>query len=100
MLALPQHEDDSYDDAMTLATRFYKAGVKIAFGTFTNQFVRNLPFEAANAVAFGLPAEEALKAVTINPAEILGVSDKIGSVERGKFAGPARHQRRPARRPH
>jgi len=86
VLALPQHEDDSYDDAMTLAGRFYKAGVKIAFGTFTNQFVRNLPFEAANAVAFGLPQEEALKAVTINPAEIWGLSDKIGSVERGKYA--------------
>jgi imidazolonepropionase-like amidohydrolase len=86
VLALPQHEDDSYDDAMTLAARFYKAGVKFAFGTFTNQFVRNLPFEAANAVAFGLPQEEALKAVTINPAEIWGVSDKVGSIERGKLA--------------
>jgi imidazolonepropionase-like amidohydrolase len=86
VLALPAHEDDSYDDPMTLASKFHKAGVKIAFGTFTNQFVRNLPFEAANAVAFGLPAEEALKAVTINPAEIWGLSDKIGSVERGKFA--------------
>lgn len=86
VLALPEREDDSYDAAMTLAAQFHKAGVKFAFGTFTNQFVRNLPFEAANAVAFGLPPEEALKAVTINAAEIWGQADKIGSIEKGKLA--------------
>jgi imidazolonepropionase-like amidohydrolase len=48
--------------------------------------VRNLPFQAAAAVGFGLPADEALKAVTINPAEIWGQSDKVGSVEKGKWA--------------
>ena len=42
VLALPDHEDDSYDAAMSLANQFYKAGVKFAFGTFTNEFVRNL----------------------------------------------------------
>jgi imidazolonepropionase-like amidohydrolase len=71
---------------MMLPAEFYKAGVKFAFGTFTNEFVRNLPFQAAAAVAFGLPQDEALKAVTINPAEIWGVSDKVGSVEKGKWA--------------
>ena len=86
VLALPEHEDDSYDQAMALPSQFYKAGVKFAFGTFTNEFIRNLPYQAATAVAFGLPAEEALKAVTINPAEIWGVQDKVGSVEKGKWA--------------
>jgi imidazolonepropionase-like amidohydrolase len=86
VLALPEHPDDSYDAAMALPNVCYKAGVKFAFGTFTNEFVRNLPFQAAAAVGFGLPADEALKAVTINPAEIWGVSDKIGSIEKGKVA--------------
>jgi imidazolonepropionase-like amidohydrolase len=60
--------------------------VKFAFGTFSNEFVRNLPYQAATAVAFGLPYEEALKAVTINPAEIWGHSAEVGSIEKGKFA--------------
>jgi len=86
VLALPEHQDDAYEAAMALPAEFYKAGVKFAFGTFTNEFVRNLPFQAAAAVAFGLPQDEALKAITINPAEIWGVSDKVGSVEKGKWA--------------
>jgi imidazolonepropionase-like amidohydrolase len=86
VLALPEREDDAYDAAMTLPNQFYKAGVKFAFGTFTNEFIRNLPFQAATAVGFGLPQEEALKAVTVNPAEIWGLSDQIGSVEKGKWA--------------
>ena len=85
-LALPEHEDDSYDQAMALANQFYKAGVKFAFGTFNNEFVRNLPFEAAAASGFGLPQDEALKAITINPAEIWGKADLLGSVEKGKMA--------------
>ncbi len=86
VLALPDRQDDSYDQAMALPNEFYKAGVKFAFGTFTNEFIRNLPYQAATAVAFGLPADEALKAVTINPAEIWGQSDKVGSIEKGKWA--------------
>lgn len=86
VLALPEHEDDAYDQAMALPNEFYKAGVKFALGTFTNEFIRNLPYEAATAVAFGLPADEALKAATINPAEIWGQADKVGSIEKGKWA--------------
>jgi imidazolonepropionase-like amidohydrolase len=86
VLALPERPDDAYDQAFTLATEFYKGGVKFAFGTFDNEFVRNLPYNAATAVAFGLPYDEALKAITINPAEIWGVSDRIGSIEKGKWA--------------
>ena len=86
VLALPEAEDDPYDQAFTLPAEAYKAGVKFAFGTFDNEFVRNLPFQAATAVAFGLPYDEALKAVTINPAEIWGVANELGSVEKGKWA--------------
>ncbi len=85
-LADPLHEDDPYDAAYTLPDQFYKAGVKFAFGTFNNEFSRNLPYQAATAVAFGLPYEEALKSVTINPAQIWGVADRIGSIEEGKWA--------------
>jgi imidazolonepropionase-like amidohydrolase len=85
-LALPLQEDDPYDSAFTLPGELYKAGVKFAFGSFGNQFSRNLPYQAGTAVAFGLPYEEALKAVTINAAEIWGVADQIGSIEKGKWA--------------
>ena len=85
-LALPMQEDDYYDDPATLPVELYRAGIIFAFATFDIQFVRNLPFEAANAVAYGLPYEEALKAVTINAAVIWGVSDRIGSIEIGKLA--------------
>ncbi len=86
VLALPPTEDEGYDAMHVLAAEAYKAGVQFAFGTFGNQFVRNLPYEAAAAVAFGLPYEEALKAITINPARIWGVDDQVGSVEKGKWA--------------
>lgn len=85
-LALPLQDDEPYDAAATLPAELYKAGVKFAFGTFTNQFSRNLPYQAATAVAYGLPYDEALKAVTINAAEIFGVSDQLGSLEKGKWA--------------
>lgn len=86
VLALPETEDSPYDEAFTLPGEAYKAGIKIAFGTFTNEFVRNIPYQAATAVAFGLPYDEALKALTINPAQIWGAGDLLGSVEKGKVA--------------
>jgi imidazolonepropionase-like amidohydrolase len=86
VLALPSTEDAPYDESFTEPAAAYKAGVKFAFGTFNNEFVRNLPYQAATAVAFGLPYEEALKAVTINAAEIWGEDKNIGSVEKGKWA--------------
>ncbi len=85
-LALPENEDGDYDEAFVRPTEVFKAGVKFAFGSFNNEFVRNLPYQASAAVAFGLPMEEALKAVTINAAEIWGVGDQYGSIEKGKWA--------------
>lgn len=86
VMALPDEEDAPYDQKFTEPGELYKAGVKIAFGTFTNEFVRDLPYQAAMAVAYGLPYEEALKCVTINAAEIWGHGAEIGSIEKGKFA--------------
>jgi len=86
VLELPRSEDNPYDEAFTLPEELHKAGVKFAFGTFENEFIRDLPYQAATAVAFGLPQEEALKAVTINAAEIWGVADRLGSIEKGKTA--------------
>ncbi len=85
-LELPLTEDDPYDAAFTLPSEMFKAGIKFAFGSFNVQFARNLPYQAAAATAFGLPYQEALKAVTLNAAEIWGVSDQIGSIDKGKWA--------------
>jgi imidazolonepropionase-like amidohydrolase len=86
VLALPENEDAEYDEGYTQPEEAYKAGVKFALGTFTNEFVRDLPYQAATAVAYGLPHDEAMKALTINPAQIWGAGDLIGSLEKGKLA--------------
>ncbi len=85
-LELPLEEDDPYDSPATLPNELYKAGIKFAFASFATEFSRNLPYQAANAVAYGLPYPEALKAVTLNAAEIWGVGDRIGSIDEGKWA--------------
>jgi imidazolonepropionase-like amidohydrolase len=85
-LALPLHEDDPYDKSFTLPLELDRAGVKFAFATFSYRLSHNLPYQAAAAVAFGLPYQEALKAVTLYPAEIWGVADQIGSIDVGKWA--------------
>jgi imidazolonepropionase-like amidohydrolase len=84
--ALPSEEDDPYDKPFSNPGELHAAGIPIAFATFDSSDSRTLPYEAANAVPFGLPSEEALKAITINPAQILGVGDQFGSIEVGKIA--------------
>lgn len=83
---LPPEADMSYDFNYALPAQLHKAGVKFAFGSFQNQFARNIAFEAASATAYGLPYDEALKAITLNAAEIWGFGDKYGSIEKGKVA--------------
>jgi imidazolonepropionase-like amidohydrolase len=87
-LNLPGHEYDPYDAAYTNPTKLHAAGVTLAIHSRAGgeTSARNLPFEAATAVAFGLPEEVALKAVTLTPAQILGVADQVGSLEPGKRA--------------
>ena len=85
-LSLPLKEDDAYDSQYSLPSQLFKAGAKFCFATFDVEFARNVAFQAATAVAFDLPQEEALKSVTIRAAEIFGVADQIGSIEKGKVA--------------
>jgi imidazolonepropionase-like amidohydrolase len=84
--AMPSREDDPYDARYTVPAQLAKAGVKFALTSPSPADTRNLPYEAGMAVAYGLPRDEALKAVTVNPAEFLGVADKIGTIEKGKIA--------------
>jgi imidazolonepropionase-like amidohydrolase len=85
-LSLPNEEDDPYDRLLSQPAELAAAGVKFAFGSFDNSFARRLGQQAANAVAYGLPYDEALKAVTVYPAEIFGVADQVGTLETGKIA--------------
>jgi imidazolonepropionase-like amidohydrolase len=78
--------DDPYDAIYAEPGALVKAGVKIAFQTSSAADVRKLPYNAALATAYGLDMDEAIKAVTINPAQIFGVADKYGSLEPGKIA--------------
>src|SRR5580700_4610130 len=88
-LRLPDEEDDPYDKPFSIPGELSKSGVKFAFATFgpgDENNPRNLPYEAAAAVGFGLSQEEALKSITLYPAQIWGVADELGSVEKGKWA--------------
>jgi imidazolonepropionase-like amidohydrolase len=78
--------DDHIAAGFENARILYSAGVKIAFSTQDYANVRNLPYHAAKAVAFGLPQEVGLRAVTLNTAEILGLGSEMGSIEVGKRA--------------
>jgi imidazolonepropionase-like amidohydrolase len=86
MMALPGREDDPYDVRYTVPRDLANAGVKFAVTSPSSSDVRNLPFEAGIAEAYGLPHSDALKSVTTSPAEILGVADRIGTIEKGKVA--------------
>ena len=85
-LELPPDEDDPYDAVFTIPSQLHREGILFAFATFNSSAVRNLPYQAAAAVPFGLEREDALKAVTLNAAKIWGVDDRLGSVDKGKWA--------------
>jgi imidazolonepropionase-like amidohydrolase len=85
-LTMPAREDDFHASSYQLAGDLHQAGVRIAFSTGNNTNVRLLPYNAAMSVAWGLEREAALRALTIGAAEILGVADRIGSLEAGKDA--------------
>lgn len=90
VLNTPTRDDEAYDSAYAVAAKLHEKGVKFcianAGGSFDASFVRNLPYNSAMAAAFGLPKEEALKAITLYPAEILGLGASLGSIEVGKSA--------------
>ena len=79
-------ESERYDAVFKLPAEMAKRGIKIAFASYEAHNSRNLPYAAGYATAFGLPHDEALKALTINPAEMWGVADRLGSLDAGKLA--------------
>ena len=84
--ALPVQDDDAYDGPFTSPGVLQRAGVSIAFGTFDSSSARVLPYEVATAVAHGLDGDAALHALTLGAAEILGLDDRLGSIDVGKWA--------------
>jgi imidazolonepropionase-like amidohydrolase len=86
VLTLLRGEDDPYDQNLTMAGQLSAAGVKIAFASYGNEFARRLSQWAGVSVAFGLSHDEALKALTIYPAEMFGVAKELGTLEVGKMA--------------
>ena len=87
---VPSNTDDPYHTTFSGPAKLHEAGVRFAMTGWAssgpNPPSRTLPYEAANAVAFGLPEDEALKAITRYPAEILGLGDELGTIEEGKIA--------------
>lgn len=83
---LPPVWEDGYDALFRNPGIMAKAGVKIAFSSSSASVAKDLPYHAAKAAAFGLDRGEALRAVTINTAEIFGVAGTMGSLEKGKAA--------------
>jgi imidazolonepropionase-like amidohydrolase len=79
-------EDERFDAVYSLPAELNKRGVKIAFASFEAHNSRNLPYQAGFATGFGLPSDEALRAITLNAAEIWGVADQLGSLDVGKTA--------------
>jgi len=86
VLTLPTRRDMPHQASYSAAAELARAGVKFAIAVPSGTNARQLPYHAAQAVAWGLSREDALKALTINPAEMLGVADRIGSLEPGKIA--------------
>ncbi|MAM47203.1 MAG: imidazolonepropionase [Planctomycetes bacterium] len=86
---LPRRRSEPYDHRYTLPKRLREAGIEFAISgspTARTAHMRNLPYHAAMAAAFGLSREEALEAITLAPARILGVAERVGSLEEGKDA--------------
>jgi imidazolonepropionase-like amidohydrolase len=87
VISIPTRDYDRYDQAYANAGMMKKAGVKVALRTLQTENVRNLPYHAGYAAAYGgMSKEDALRAITIVPAEIFGVNQQLGSLEVGKSA--------------
>jgi imidazolonepropionase-like amidohydrolase len=87
MHSLPTLADDAVDQPYKTPAQLQRAGVLFAINDEDGQHRgKNLPFNAGTAVAYGLTKEEALTAITLNAAKILGIADRTGSIEAGKDA--------------
>lgn len=83
---LPKHNHSAIDQPYKTVAELVKAGITVAIGHNGYWEVRNLMFNAGTAVAFGLTKEEALQCITLNPAKIMGIDSRIGSLEKNKDA--------------
>jgi imidazolonepropionase-like amidohydrolase len=86
---LPERRHSAYDEPYTLPARLKRAGVRFClagYDRFSASAIRNLPQHAGTAAAFGLRPEDAVRAITLDAAEILGIADRVGSLEPGKDA--------------
>jgi imidazolonepropionase-like amidohydrolase len=86
VIGLPTRADEPYDAPFAAPGILTKAGVRVAINEGDSSFVRNLAHHASVAMAYGMPREKALEAITLEPARILGVADRLGSLEAGKDA--------------
>lgn len=86
VFTMPKGTDDAYDVHFTAPAVLHKAGVTVAISGPSASQQRNLPYVAAQAAAFGLPADAALAAITLVPAQLHGAGDRLGSIEPGKDA--------------
>lgn len=86
VIGIPTRGSDRYDQAYANAGVMHKAGVTVALRTNNTENVRDLPFHAGFAVAYGMDRQAALEAITITPARIMGLEDQLGSLEVGKVA--------------
>ncbi len=84
--SLPRAPEDPYDAPFAAPAALRKAGVRFAIATGGASDARNLPYHAALAAAYGLEREDALRAITLWPAELLGIADRVGSISVGKLA--------------
>jgi imidazolonepropionase-like amidohydrolase len=88
--SLPERDTDAYAVHFKAPQVLHSAGVRVAFSTGLTSMsaasLRNLPYLAAQAMAFGLPEDEALKGITLYPAQMLGVDDRLGAIAIGRDA--------------
>ena len=86
----PMRRFEQYDQAFITPSQLYAAGIKFCISNSESPFqtphIRNLPYHAAKAASYGLSWKEALRSITLSPAEILGVEDQVGSLEANKDA--------------
>jgi imidazolonepropionase-like amidohydrolase len=84
---LPDNEDEPYDVNFSTPGKLAAAGVQFAISSGESPpDMRDLPYVAGEAAGFGLSKEDALRSVTLWPAQIYGVADRVGSLEVGKVA--------------
>ena len=78
--------NERYDAVYSVPGELQKRGVKVILASYNVSNSRNLPYSAGFAVAYGMPYDEAMKSITLNPAEAFGLGDKLGSLDVGKIA--------------